>query len=547
MPGSFPLSADAVYGQRVEGFYRAGAWRTGLLVDHLDQWAAAEPDAIYLYEGNATLRVGELRARSEALARRLHVLGLGLGDRIAVQLPNWHEIVVVFLAAQRLGAIMVPIMPIYRDHEVGHVLQVSGASVLVTTPTYRDFSYRDMVSRLRPRLPALRHVLYARPASRLARADLRLDFPIGAEPRSSTLPPPPSPDEPSLMVFTSGTEAGAKGCVHTWNTFAFSCRGIAQECDFRPGDVELVPSPVTHTTGLIGALKPLMYRGRACLMLAWDPAEALGLIRRHRCTHVMAATVFAQTLLDAFDPATHDAGSLRYFLCGGAPVPESLVRRFSERLGGPRMLTMYGQTEIVNGSLARPADPAARVSSSDGSPLRGVELRIVDAAGRDVARGAEGEILYRGPGGMLGYWGNPEATARVILADGWRRTGDCGYLDPDGYLRVTGRVKEMVIRGGMNISVLEIEELIRSHPQVKDVAVLGIPDESLGERLGAAVVASGDLDPPELLRYLSEEQRVAKQKLPEVLYFMRELPRTATGKVQRFRILENLISVKAAP
>jgi len=547
MPEGFPLSVDAVYGKRAEDFYRDGAWRASLLVDQLDEWAAAEPEAVCLHEGDTVLRVGDLRDRSLQLARRLRVLGLGMGDRIAVQLPNWHEVAVVFLAAQRLGAVMVPIMPIYRDHEVRHVLEVSGASILVIMASYRGFSYRDMVYRIRPDLPALRHVLFARTAGPLACAELRIDFPLDDAALEAALPPPPSPDEPALMVFTSGTEAGAKGCVHTWNTFAFSCRGIAEECDFGPGDVELVPSPVTHTTGLIGVLKPLMYRGGSCLMEAWDPVKALELIRRHRCTHVMAATVFAQGLLDAFDPVTHDAASLRYFLCGGAPVPESLVHRFSERLGGPRMLTMYGQTEIVNGSLARPADPPARVSSSDGSPLRGVELRIVDAASRDVASGVEGEILYRGPGGMLGYWGNPEATARVLLAGGWRRTGDCGYLDADGYLRVTGRVKEMVIRGGMNISILEIEELIRSHPQVKDVAVLGIPDERLGERLGAAVVARTRLDSSSLLRYLTEEQRVAKQKLPEVLHFMGELPRTATGKVQRFRILEEIMSAQAAP
>jgi acyl-CoA synthetase (AMP-forming)/AMP-acid ligase II len=547
MPEGFALSVDAVYGTRAEAFYRDGAWRTDLLVDQLDEWAAAEPEAICLHEGDVSLRVGELRDRSVQLAQRLRVLGVAAGDRVAVQLPNWHEVAIVFLAAQRLGAIMVPIMPIYRDHEVRHVLQVSGASVLVTTPVYRGFSHRDMIYRIRPDLPELREVLYARPASPLACAELHFDFPLDAAAQSSPLPPPPSPDAPALMVFTSGTEAGAKGCTHTWNTFAFSVRGIAEQCDFGPGDAELVPSPVTHTTGLIGVLKPLMYRGRSCLMPVWDPAEALELIRRHRCTHLMAATVFAQALLDAFDPATHDATSLRYFLCGGAPVPESLVRQFSERLGGPRMLTMYGQSEIVNGSLARPADPPDRVSSSDGSPLRGVELRVVDAAGQDVPPGAEGEILYRGPGGMLGYWGNPEATARVVLADGWRRTGDCGHLDADGYLRITGRVKEMVIRGGMNISILEIEELIRSHPQVNDVSVLAVPDERLGERLGAAVVASGSLDSAGLLRYLSEEQRIAKQKLPEVLHFMGELPRTATGKVQRFRILEEIMSAQAAP
>jgi acyl-CoA synthetase (AMP-forming)/AMP-acid ligase II len=546
MPEGFPLSVDAVYGKRAEEFHASGAWRSSMLIDQVDEWAAAEPETICLYEGDVAFGVGELRDRSVQLARRLRVLGLGAGDRIAVQLPNWVEVVVIFLAAQRLGAIMVPIMPIYRDHEVRHVLQVSGASVLVITPAYRGFSHRDMAYRIRPDLPALRHVLHVRPGNPLGCAELPLEFPLDGAAGLSPLTLP-SPDAPSLMIFTSGTEAGAKGCVHTWNTFAFSCRGIAEECDFGPGDVELVASPITHTTGLIGALKPLMYRGSACLMPTWDPADALELIRRHRCTHIMAATVFAQALFDAFDPATDDAASLRYFLCGGAPVPESLVRRFSDRLGGPRMLTMYGQTEIVNGALARPADSPARVSLSDGSPLRGVELRIVDAVGEGVPPGSEGEIRYRGPGGMLGYWGNPEATARVTLADGWRRTGDCGYLDPDGYLRVTGRVKEMVIRGGMNISILEIEELIRSHPQVTDVAVLGIPDERLGERLAAAVVASGSLDSPGLLRYLSEEQRVAKQKLPEVVHFRGELPRTATGKVQRFRLLEDIMSAQAAP
>jgi len=540
MASSTVPGVDAVYGPETERFYRDGSWHRGLLIDQLHDWAAAEPDAPYLYEGELTVTVGELHARSLDLARRLSSRGLGRGDRVAAQLPNWHELAIVFLAVQRLGAILVPIMPIYRDHEARHILATSGARALVVAHRYRGFDYRQMILRLRAELPDLEHVIYARPDGPLAHGDMRLDGGPESVTAATELPDPPSPDEPALILFTSGTEAGAKGCLHTWNTFAYSCRGIAEECDFRAGDVELVVSPITHTTGLIGALKPLMYRGRVCLMESWDPEVALELIRRRGCTQVMAATVFAQTLLDTYDPARHDAGSLRYFLCGGAPVPERLVARFSAVLGRSRMLTMYGQSEFVNGALTRPGDSPARVASSDGSPLPAVTLRIVTADGRPQPPDTEGEIEYRGPGGMLGYWGDPEATARVLRSDGWRRTGDRGHLDRDGYLRVTGRTKELVIRGGMNISILEIEELIRTHPAVLDVAVLGVPDERLGERLAAAVVTRDDLGADDLLRYLADDRRLARQKLPEVIRFLPDLPRTATGKVQRYRILQAL-------
>jgi acyl-CoA synthetase (AMP-forming)/AMP-acid ligase II len=237
-------------------------------------------------------------------------------------------------------------------------------------------------------------------------------------------------------------------------------------------------------------------------------------------------------LAEAYDPAVHDVSSFRLFLCGGAPVPAALIARVRETLGTTKVLPVYGQTESLILTTCLPGDSDERAASSSGRPVEGVQVAIIDPEGTPLAPGEIGEICYRTPGAMLGYWRNPDATAAMIGDGGWRRSGDLGYLDEADYLQVTGRIKDMIIRGGVNISSREVEEMLEQHPRVVSAAVVGVPDERLGERVGAFVVPTG-AEPTlaELTAFLEERFRLAKQKLPEVLRVVPELPMTATGKV----------------
>ena len=538
-----------MFGAAAGRVHRAnGFWSDETFVDVAERWTAAAPDRPVIIDGEAAITWRQLRDRAYRTAAALRSAGLVHGDRVAVQLPNWHEFAVVHLALARAGAILVPVMPVYRHAELVHMLGTTGAKVLVVTSSHRGFDYLAMARELRDEVPSLTQLVVVRPGDeQLADGEVALsDLEAGdALPTDSELGPTPSADGGHLIGFTSGTEAGAKGCYHTWNTYAHTPRTQIELYHFGPDDCELTPSPITHTAGLAGGLlKPLLGGGRACLMERWDPALALDLIDRHRCTQATGATAFVTGLLDAYDPTRHDASSLRYFICGGAPVPEEVVARAEATLPNCRVISCFGQTEGLLITSCTPEDPVEKLAATDGRAIAGVDIEIRDDDGAALASGQVGEIVYRSPAMMLKYWGDDAATAAVTTPDGWRRSGDLGHMDDDGFVRVTGRIKEMIIRGGLNISTREVEEALAQHPAVSQVAIIGVPDPKLGERACAFVVPAGP--PPtldELARYLLGEHRLAKPKLPERLEIIDILPVTLTGKVQKYLLRE----IAAAP
>jgi acyl-CoA synthetase (AMP-forming)/AMP-acid ligase II len=245
-------------------------------------------------------------------------------------------------------------------------------------------------------------------------------------------------------------------------------------------------------------------------------------------------------LLDAYDPMAHDVTRLRFWLTAGAAIPAALVDEATNTFGGCRVVSAYGSSEIMMATVCRPEDPVQRVASSDGRPVPGVEIRIVGEDGRQAAIGVDGEIRYRGPGRLLEYWRRPDLTAQAIDDEGWWCTGDVGRLDEDGYLRVTGRIKDIIIRGGFNISAREVEEALLAHPKIANVALVGIPDPVVGERACAAIVTRGPIDITidELRDHLTTESKLAIWKVPERVEFLSELPVTATGKIQKFVLRE---------
>ncbi len=518
----------------VAWFYDRGYWTSETLPDVLDRRAAADPDRPLIIDGETVLPNGQVRAAAYRVAAGLRSLGIGAGQRVAVQLPNWPEYVLTYFALARLGAIIVPLMPIYRHKEVGFILRLTGASGYIGTSA-GSFDHLAMVRELRGDAPELRRIVTVRGAARPGEARYE-DLAAGTGmPPEELLGPRPDADAGHLIGFTSGTESQPKGCFHTWNSYSFTPRMKRHLYGVTPDDIELVVSPPTHTSGLAaGVLKPLLSGAAICLMPKWSPQEALRLISRHHATMATGATPFIAMLADAHDPAVHDVSSFRLFLCGGAPVPAALIARVRETLGTTKVLPVYGQTESLILTTCVPGDSDDRAASSSGRPVEGVQVAIVDRGGTPLAPGETGEICYRTPGAMLGYWRNPDATAAMIGDGGWRQSGDLGYLDEAGYLQITGRIKDMIIRGGVNISSREIEEMLEQHPRVVSAAVVGVPDERLGERIGAFVVATG-AEPTlaELTAFLGERFRIAKQKLPEVLRVVPELPMTATGKVSK--------------
>jgi len=348
--------------------------------------------------------------------------------------------------------------------------------------------------------------------------------------------PDSSPDDGFLVVYTSGTTSRPKGCFHTFNTYRATANAIIKGLGYTERDVQFGPSPISHTTGLVtSVVVPLIAGAKSYLMEAWNPEEGLRRIGQYRCTAAVTATPFLQMLMAAYDPANHDASSLRVWVCAGSPIPSAVVERSSEIFPGCRTLSLYGRSENLVTTMCRVDDPPDRAVRSDGSAVEGAEVKIVGEDGREMTGGEEGDIAYRGPSHMIEYFHDDEQTAALFTPDGFSRSGDLGRMDQDGYVRVTGRLKDIIIRGGMNISAREIEEHLVRHPAIADVAVVGMPDERLGEKACAYVVLaepSAPLTLDDVADYL-RAQKVATQKLPERLEIVPALPMTATGKVQK--------------
>ncbi|MDH6285019.1 AMP-binding protein [Prescottella agglutinans] len=530
------VSADPRFEDQVRAYYEAGYWNPSTLVTAIDHWADEDPDHPYLSDGVSTYSYGEFRSEAWSLAGALSELGVQPGDRVVVQLPNWNEFYLVYAALTRVGAVTVPVVPVYREHEVQFIVENSQAVGLITTGEFRGFDHAAMGARITASAPTVIFHITVRAGSK----DDQIDLATLLESEHRTeLPAAPSADDPHLILYSSGTESRPKGCLHTWNTAAFLPTQAVPVLGMRRSDVMFVPSPIAHTLGLtLGVMAPTIAGAQAHLLDIFTPAAALERIGEYRCTGTASPAPFIRMLLDAYDPDVHDVSRLRFWLTAGAAIPASLVQEAQDRLSGCRVVSAYGSSEVMMATACRPEDPVERVATSDGAPVPGVELRIVDFDEREAATGTDGEIRYRGPGRMLEYWGRPELTADGQDDEGWWRTGDLGRIDEQGYLRVTGRLKDIIIRGGFNISAREVEEALLLHPAITDAAVVGLPDDAVGERACAVIVGRGDtrLTLDDIRRHLGEEHKLAVWKIPERVEYVEEFPRTATGKIQKFAL-----------
>lgn len=527
--------------QRSDEYRAAGYWGDGTFPSVIAAWADAEPDHPYISDGDGQLSYGEFRDQAWNLAAALTELGVRPGDRVAVQLPNWREYFLIYAACARLSALMIPVVAIYRAAEVGFIVQDAEAVGLITCGEFRGFDHAAMATEIAATASSLRFRLVVRGEA----ADGALPFGevLAGQHDVAALPPMPSADDPHLILYSSGTETHPKGCLHTWNTSSFLPKQAVSSLGMTRSDVMFMPSPVTHALGLtLGVMAPTLAGASVHLLDVFDPGTALRRIGDYRCTGTASPAPFIRMMLDAYDPGVHDVSRLRFWLSAGAPIPAALVNEAAAKFAGCRVVSAYGSSEVMMATVCRPEDSLERVASSDGRAVPGVEIRIAGPGGTEAGPGEDGEIRYRGPGRLLEYWHRPDLTAAATDSGGWWRTGDLGRLDEAGYLRVTGRLKDIIIRGGFNISAREVEEALLAHPAIANVAVIGLPDPRLGERACAVIVPAGTarITPDEMRDYLTNEVKLAVWKVPERIEFVSEMPVTATGKIQKFVLRDTI-------
>jgi cyclohexanecarboxylate-CoA ligase len=531
---------DRYSDEQIAAYYASGFWQPTSFNAVVREQATARADQTFVFDSTTSLTYAQFQDAALRLAVGLRRDGLRAGDRLAVQLPNWTEFPLVAAAASRIGAIVVPVMPIYRGDEVAYVLQHSGAVAAITCGEFRGFDHLAMFTGLRGSCPDLRSLYVARAADDLdpATATSLQDLMVAGElaDLEDEAGPDSSPDDGFLVVYTSGTTSRPKGCFHTFNTVRASAAAIAKSLHYNENDVQFGPSPVTHSTGLVtSVVLPLIAGAKSYLMETFDPADGLRRIEEYGCTAAVTATPFLQMLMGAYDADKHDASSLRLWVCAGSPIPGSIVESSRELFAGCRTLSLYGRSENFLTTMCTVDDPPERAATSDGSALEGARVQVVGPDGGEVPRGTEGDIAYQGPSHMIEYFHDDEQTAALFTRDGFSLSGDLGRMDEDGFVRVTGRLKDIVIRGGMNISARELEDHLLRHPDIANVAIVGMPDERLGERVCAYVVPAAQA-PPITLEGVTGYLRgleVAVQKLPERVEIVAALPTTATGKIQK--------------
>ena len=532
--------------RRAESVAR-GFWLDRTINDDLDACLAHCPDKLALtaveHDSGEVRRFTyrELAALAGRVAVGLARLGVGRNDVVAMQLPNGWRFTVLYLACSRLGAVLNPLMPIFREHELAFMLAHAEAKVFVVPKTFRHFDHEAMARGLQTRLPALARVLVVAGGG----AD---DFDaVLTEPEWERAPDAgsiltqarPGPDDITQLIYTSGTTGEPKGVMHSANTLMANIVPYAQRMRLGADDIVLMASPMAHQTGFMyGLLMPIMLKASAVLLDIWDAVKAADLIGTEKATFTMASTPFLTDLTRVVTETGAGVPTLATFLCAGAPIPGPLVEHAVAGLGA-KIVSAWGMTE--NGAVTTTLldDDDRLAVTTDGGPLPGVEVKVVDPDGAALPPGQSGKLLVRSCSNFGGYlkrpqWNNTDA-------GGWFDTGDLAFIDDAGYIRISGRSKDVIIRGGENIPVVEIESLLYTHPAVAQVAIVAYPDERLGERACAVVVtrAGKSFDFHEMSDFL-KAQKVAVPYIPEKLIVRDALPATPSGKIQKFKLREVL-------
>lgn len=526
--------------ERRQAWRQLGLWGDASLGDYWHQTARAMPDKIAVVDNHgASYTYAALDDAASSLATWFVACGIQPGDRIAFQLPGWCEFTIIYLACLKTGAVSVPLLPAWREAELVWVLNKCKAKIFFAPTLFKQTRPVDLILPLQNQLPHLQQIVAV---DKLAPATASLAF-------SQLLLAPPLPqvinvhaDELAAVLFTSGTEGMPKGVMLTHNNILASERAYCARLNLTWQDVFLMPAPLGHATGFLhGVTAPFLIGARSVLLDIFPPTACLELLEQQRCTCVLGATPFVYDMLCSLEKRPCDLTSLRFFLCGGTTIPQKIARDCQQR--GIKLLSIYGSTESSPHALVNLDDSLSRMMNTDGYAAAGVEIKVVDEARNTLPAGVEGEEASRGPNVFMGYLDEPELTARALDKDGWYYSGDLCRMDEAGYIKITGRKKDIIVRGGENISSREVEDILLQHPRIHDACVVAMPDDRLGERSCAYVV----LKPPhhslslESVVAFFSRKRVAKYKYPEHIVIVETLPRTASGKVQKYQLRQDII------
>jgi cyclohexanecarboxylate-CoA ligase len=510
--------------------YASGYWVHGTLADNLRAAARDTPDRTVIIDADVRLDCRALSIQAEALAATM-AERLPAGSVVSFMLPNWHEAAVVYHAATLAGMVVNPILPSLRDHELRFILEDVECRMIFVPAEFRGHDYATMLGRVTAALDSPPEVVVVRGAGpHTAYSDL---FDRPAAERAVTL----DPDSVRMIMYTSGTTGRPKGVLHTHNSIHALIRQLGEHWRIDPGDTFLVPSPIAHIGGSIYAFElPLLLGTTAALMQTWNADDAVALMLANRCTHMAGATPFLQQLLTAAERANTRLPDLKVFICGGASVPPSLIRRAGEYFDKAAVTRVYGSTELPVTTVGALDDPDA-AADTDGRPgIADVWLVARDPGGMG---GQTGEIHAQGAQMFAGYL-HVEDETESFDDDGYFRTGDIGQWAGDALI-VTGRAKDLIIRNGENISPKEVEDILIGHPAIAEVAVVGLPDERTGERAYAVIVPSDGPGPDvAALREFLERHGLAKFKVPEGVVIWDSLPKNDAGKVLKHQIRTTL-------
>jgi cyclohexanecarboxylate-CoA ligase len=520
---------------RAADAYRRGLWVRTTLADALRDAAQATPERTVLVDGDVRLNCRSLHTQASALARTM-MDRMPAGSVVSFMLPNWYEAAVIYLAATQAGMVVNPILPSLRDRELAFILDDAQTRMIFVPERFGGHGYASMLGRVVDKMDS-------RPQVVVLRGDAGAHTPFVSllEPTSGLAALPVlDPDAVRMVLYTSGTTGRPKGVLHTHNSINALIHQIGEHWLVDNGDKFLVPSPIAHIGGSIYAFEcPLLLGTTAVLMERWDADSAVRLMQTERCTHMAGATPFLEGLLSAAERAGTRLPDLKVFICGGASVSPSLIRRATTYFERAVVSRVYGSTEVPVTTVGSPKDPDHAADSDGRAGIAEIKL-----AGHDAAPSGDGEIRARGPQMLVGYL-HPEDETESLDEEGYFRTGDLGrWIDGD-YLVVTGRAKDIIIRNGENISPKEVEDILVTHPQIAEIAIVGVPDARTGERACAAIVPRAQPGPDVAgLREFLVAKGVAKFKAPEQVVLCDALPKNDAGKVLKHQIRATLTKVE---
>jgi fatty-acyl-CoA synthase len=513
--------------------------------DNFDRTVARHGDREALVDGPSGRRwtYAQLRVEIDAMARGLLAVGIAKGDRVGIWAPNCPEWLLTQYATAKIGAILVTINPAYQTSELEYVLNQAGIRLLVAAQSFKNSDYAAMISQVRPRCATLQQVVLIGSAQWDALPVHGGDASLLASQQAQQ-----SPDDPINIQYTSGTTGFPKGATLSHHNILNNGYFVGELCGYTEADRVCVPVPLYHCFGMVMGNLAATTHG-ACLVYpapSFEPAATLSAVAHEQCTSLYGVpTMFIAMLADT-GFATHDLSSLRTGIMAGSPCPVEVMKQVVDRMGMTEVTICYGMTETSQVSTqTRADDTLQRRVSTVGRVHPHLEVKIVDPdTGLTVPRGTPGELCTRGYSVMLGYWGQPDQTAEVIDQARWMHTGDVAVMDPEGYLNITGRIKDMVIRGGENIYPRETEEFLYTHPDILDAQVVGVPDARYGEELCAWVrirPGAPELTADALRDYATG--KLAQYKIPQYVHVVDEFPMTVTGKVRKVEMRERSVQL----